>query len=970
MNDIILSGLLNLFALYNSGKGTDHMRSTGMISDYLTSHCGLKNITETIQLYRELLELYRDMDEVDRSQKINSLIGHLKGNLTREERLFVTLRVMEVLSLSRIVINPDQEFRNLADGFEMDGQTFSNLLTYISDDGEDNNVKSLPYGNGVLRLLYVPQFETLVFSSRGDEKIWYNDIQVTSGTYLVWQGSGVVRCSGRKPLYRYNAMAVFRDSEPEVPSLKLRGSHIDFRYPEGDVGIHDFSFNLYGGELVAIMGGSGTGKSTLLSLLNGSLMPQKGSITVNGHPISDPHVKSLIGFVPQDDLLIEELTVYQNLLYTARLCFDGMRECELQAKVNNVLRELGLDTVSHLKVGSPLNKYISGGQRKRLNIALELIREPNVLFLDEPTSGLSSSDTMAVINLLRVQAYKGKLVVTNIHQPSSDVFKMFDRLWVLDTGGYPVYDGNPVEALTYFKKAARIADEGSSVCPMCGNIDSETILSILEEKVIDHNGFLTDRRKRSPEEWNALYHETISPKAKDKVEAIPPTNQQRPPAFKQMWLYLKRNARVKLTDRQWVLITLLEAPVLALVCALLTHYSPLEGYSVMDNKNLVSYMFMAIIVATFLGMSGSAEEIIKDRSLLKREKYLNLSYGSYIGSKIIFMAAVALIQTLLFISVGNGILGIKCLFAEWWLILFVTAMLASLTGLILSQWLRSAVAIYITIPILLIPQILLCGLVVNFQDLTPNSRTANVPVIGDFIPSRWAFEALAVTFFMDNDYEKSLFEFEKKKYEAMYYHRLYLPELKSQLETMNDRNLKGENSDANMDVLRKSLPVLLERSGLDPSFHGEWTYEHLSRYLERIDKILTKASTHAADMADLMIYKMIDKVGKDGVVQLKKDNYNLQLEKYVVNADTQRKLINVQGSLVPRYGYIYLDPLSRNGRAPFYSSVKLIGNLRFKTLEFNLFIMFLMCMACIEILVLNFPGRKQAGNRHRNPNLT
>ena len=177
-------------------------------------------------------------------------------------------------------------------------------------------------------------------------------------------------------------------------------------------------------------------------------------------------------------LLIEELTVYKNLWYTAKLCFDGMSAEELDKRVMDVLTDLGLAAAKDLKVGSPLNKTISGGQRKRLNIALELIREPVVLFLDEPTSGLSSSDSEKVINLLKEQTFKGRLVVVNIHQPSSDIYKLFDRLWLLDKGGYPVYDGNPIEAITYFKNAAHYADADTSMCSACGNVNPEIVLKI------------------------------------------------------------------------------------------------------------------------------------------------------------------------------------------------------------------------------------------------------------------------------------------------------------------------------------------------------------------------------------------------------------------------------------------------------------------------------------------------------------
>ena len=280
------------------------------------------------------------------------------------------------------------------------------------------------------------------------------------------------------------------------------------------------------------MGGSGTGKTTLLSILNGSLIPQEGHITINGHDISEQKAKDLIGFVPQDDLLIEELTVYQNLYYTAKLCFASLSEEEIDRRVMKILKDLGLDATKDLKVGSAINKYISGGQRKRLNIALELIREPAVLFLDEPTSGLSSADTEKVINLLKEQTYKGKLVVVNIHQPSSDVYKLFDRLWLLDKGGYPVFDGNPIDAITYFKSAANYADAETSACPTCGNVNPEIVFDPVRKEMGFESGLtaavqmpnlkgVVDRAHRvfMPEEAQYAYMATVDALKMAKMDA-------------------------------------------------------------------------------------------------------------------------------------------------------------------------------------------------------------------------------------------------------------------------------------------------------------------------------------------------------------------------------------------------------------------------------------------------------------------
>ena len=786
-----------------------------------------------------------------------------------------------------------------------------------------------------------------------------NDVPVLAGSYQVWLQSSVLKNSSGQPVYYSSIISTYGQDNKQTHSVEFCGRDINFRFPNSDNGMHDLSFSLKSGELLAIMGGSGTGKTTLLSLLNGSLKPQQGIITINGHDISEPATKDLIGFVPQDDLLIEELTVYQNLWFTAKLCFEGMTDEELDRRVMKTLKDLGLDATKDLKVGSPINKYISGGQRKRLNIALELIREPAVLFLDEPTSGLSSADTEKVINLLKEQTLKGKLIVVNIHQPSSDVYKLFDRLWLLDRGGYPVFDGNPIDAITYFKEAANYADAETSACPTCGNVNPEIVLNIIDEKALSSTGEPSDNRKMSPQDWHELYLKARRQEDQEavKVSSIPASDQKKPGALKQFAIFLHRNFKTKITNIQYLCITLLEAPLLACICALLTRYAPPEGYTVMDNKNLVSYFFMAVIVATFTGMSGSAEEIIKDRALLKREQFLNLSYSSYIWSKIIYMAGVSLIQTLLFIVVGNTIMGLHGLFATWWLTLFVTALVANLTGLLLSQRLSSVVAIYISIPILLIPQILLCGLVVSFTDLNPKSTTGNVPFIGDLIPSRWAYEALAVTSFTDNEYEAQFFDADKAKYENQFYNMAFLYELQSQLETMKSEHEKKEPvKPGHLEVIHTNLPVLTAFCGMEP-YKGDDSYESLNDYMSEAEHILAKRSNDITLALDAQVAAFIRQNGKEALIQLKRDNYNTKLEDCVIGADERNMVEVVDNYLVPRKGLIFLTPLSNNGRAPFYSSEKVVGDYHVKTLWFNICMLLLMGFVVTLLLLTDSPGR-------------
>lgn len=742
MNETILNGLLNLFAIFASIVKLKNEQATEAIHSYLSSHFGIRTHEEYIQLYNELREVYDDpLFEIDKEGVIENICQQMKVKLTAQEQLLVLIRFLEFAHTNSEEFNDHlQIFFSVAEIFHISREEFTDALGFVtgtpetsalliidSDPAEKENHIYREGLHGFIRVFYLRRFDKILFTYHGDSTVFMDDNPLTPHIFYSWQYSSVLKGPLVLPVYYSNLIAVFNKNELQE-KVSLTGKDVDFTFPNSHNGIRNFSFQLQSGQLVAIMGGSGVGKSTLLGLMNGNIQPDQGSVTINGHPLTDPEARRLIGFVPQDDLLIEELTVYQNLWFTARLCFDKISEWEIEKKVNTVLRELDLLEIKMLEVGSPIRKTISGGQRKRLNIALELIREPAILYLDEPTSDLSSSDSEKVITLLKEQTHKGRLVVINIHQPSSEIYKLFDRLWILDKGGYPIYDGNPIEAITYFKQAARYTDQNISVCNTCGNVNPELILTIIDAKKIDDSGNQTDIRKFSPEEWHQDYLKNRLEPEQPVKKDLPLNQQKKPSPWSQFLIFSERNLLTKLTNKQYLLIALLEAPLLALIVVLLSRYTEDGEYSLVANKNFVSYIFMSVIVVTFIGMSISAEEIIKDRTILKRERFLRLSRASYLWSKIAYLVLLSGLQILLFIAIGNHIIGVgPDMFWIWWSILWITSFLANLTGLWLSQTLSSVVTIYITIPLLLIPQILLCGLVVHFDDLNTKAGEKTWP---------------------------------------------------------------------------------------------------------------------------------------------------------------------------------------------------------------------------------------------------
>jgi ABC-type multidrug transport system ATPase subunit len=463
---------------------------------------------------------------------------------------------------------------------------------------------------GTMLFLNIASVNIHILRYHGNEDLFMNGQRLQAGTTYTFEHGSVIRGHNIDPLYYSDVAGIFTKSAV-TSRLTFIAHHVEFRFRNSVNGLQEFNFQEESGTLVGIMGGSGVGKSTLLNVLNGNLKPMSGEILINGYNIHDEKdqekLNGVIGFIPQDDLLIEDLTVYQNLYYNARLCLDSYNDDQIREMVKQVLMDLDLFEIRDLKVGKPLNKVISGGQRKRVNIGLELIREPSVLFVDEPTSGLSSVDSEMVMTLLKEQAYKGKLVIVNIHQPSSDLYKMFDKIIFMDRGGYQIFYGNPSEAVIYFKTQSKHANAREDQCPRCGNVDPDQVLQIIEAKVVNEHGKLSRTRKVTPREWFEAFRKNNALKISKslKKEPLPANYYSIPGLFNQMSIFFTRDLLSKLTNMQYILISLLEAPVLAVILGYFTKYSSgtsqdATRYVFRNNENLPAFLLMSVIVFLFL----------------------------------------------------------------------------------------------------------------------------------------------------------------------------------------------------------------------------------------------------------------------------------------------------------------------------------------------------------------------------------
>lgn len=1004
MSERILRALMQMFAIIAK---VDGVTNTGraIVESFLKQQLNQEQVERYLGIFDEFIEAQQSgskrKDGTEKRTSLNSvkvlkICTQINQELEQPQKIIVLIRLLEFIYSSNEISEQEHEFViTVADTFNISTEEFNQLKSFVEDKEEKIpntpnilviNNKEKGYENLCkhifcetlnhdVRVIQIDSVGMYALRIYGNIELQLNGQGISKERVHILTPGSSLRSSKVKPIYYSDIIGRFL-ADSSKARISFEAKNIEYKFKGGKLGLRNINIHEESGKLIGIMGGSGAGKSTLLNVLNGMETPSGGEVLINGKNIHKDKkaVEGVIGHVTQDDLLIEELTVYQNLFYNAKLCFGNLSDEEIAKKCTTLLADLGLSETKDLKVGSPLEKTISGGQRKRLNIGLELIREPSVLYVDEPTSGLSSRDSENIMDLLKELALKGKLIFVVIHQPSSDIFKMFDKLQILDVGGYPIYYGNPVDAVSYFKHLVNHANAEESECWNCGNVNPELIFNIIESKVLDEYGNLTHNRKTSPVEWNKAYVEKIESHLPtiNHQDEIPEAIFKIPNPLKQFKVFIKRDVLSKLTNTQYLLINFLEAPALAFILAFLVRYYNTDeenntGYVFYKNENLTAYMFMSVVVALFLGLTVSAEEIIRDRKIRKRESFLNLSKGSYLWSKIIIMFVLSALQTLLFVLVGNFVLGIKGMYADYWLVLFTTSCFANMLGLNISSAFNSAVTIYILIPFLIIPQLLLAGVVVKFDKLNPiMAKQGGVPVVGEMMASRWAFEALAVNQFKENEYFKNFYRHEKAISVAQYKKNYWKSKIDNKISKVlreQAENLKKDETTRDLTLLKneilkeqaylKNKYIFKDIDKLTVSAFNAEVAKSLRDYLALINEHYINVEKKRRKESDNITAKLNEKLTPDGLIKLKDEYDNESLSNLVKNANdiSGEACLEKDGRLIQRTDPVFFDPTESNiGRAHFYAPNKRFAGNLIPTFWFNLAVIWLMSVSLMVML--------------------
>jgi ABC-type multidrug transport system ATPase subunit len=593
---------------------------------------------------------------------------------------------------------------------------------------------------------------------------------LSDGSLIRLSGSQSVRC-------RFSEG--FLDEERTlIESLRVEDLIHDFG-PEARALDH-VNLEVKRGEMLCIIGPSGSGKSTLLAVMSGQREPTRGKVKLNGISLYE-RCEQLVPFIahmPQEEAINPQLTVREHLRHAVTIRRPALSLAEHERRVDSMLAELGLQSIARRKVGSPGDKTLSSGERSRLNLGVDLGSRAEVFLFDEPISGLSSKDSEHVAETLRSLA-REKIVIATLHRPGAPVLRLFDKVLLLDSGGRLAYFGTPAAMVGYFRSACEELGITHPSVTSKSPLGADFVFDVLETPLsVIGGGSNTGAARRFPSSfWQERFESAdlmqslqlgggpISrlgdSKAGERLP-LPPKPARRLHAMIAVFAtHFLRSLLSKLRNRGTLYSTCLEAPLLAALISNTLRSSPKGAYEFATALHIPAYLFLSTTVAMFLGLTNSATEVLRDRPILRRERNCQPGAASYVAAKFSALGLVAAVQCFTYLIVGNYFLEIEGMLLNHWLWMTLTAWTGTAMALVVSSVVKTERAALTSVPLLLVPQMLLAGALVPyremnrglFQNATDIRERGGVPVPAAIMPLRYAYEAMVVAQAVDNPFE-------------------------------------------------------------------------------------------------------------------------------------------------------------------------------------------------------------------------
>lgn len=562
-----------------------------------------------------------------------------------------------------------------------------------------------------------------------------NDVISVDGMFLIYYKKEI--------LYQFSEKGVRIDARSIFKTVKVKGKEKDIS--------QNVNMTIYPGKFVAFVGGSGAGKSTFMSFLCGINKPTKGNVLINGKDLFQNYdtLKNVIGYVPQDDIVFTNLTLIDMLTYSADLRMpSNSTPVEKERRINEVLNIVDLVGKENVLI-----KRLSGGQRKRAGIAVELLADPSLFFLDEPTSGLDPGTERNMMKTLRKMANSGQTVILVTHNTSN--IHLCDEVVFFGEGGKVCYDGPPEGAKTFFgvddfvdiynlisddvdnwhtkyTKEIHIEDITIEQIEDNQNKNDENTISNTDKVV---NNLFTSFDDNS--EYNFM--KKIKLEAKKRKE----NKEKKATFFKQFLTLTKRHFKTIINNKFQLLLLIFQAPIIAFALTLVMNQDLFEYYDMTK-----SILFSISLAAIYIGLGNSIQEICKEKVILKKEHMANLRLSSYLISKVVVLLLLSVIQAILFVATLNLLIEVPSdgvIFSwniESTFEIALTIFASSMIGLVVSTVSSDPSVAMTYIPLLLVPQMLFSGMLFELENI--------IDFLSNFILCRWSLELLGTTNDMNN----------------------------------------------------------------------------------------------------------------------------------------------------------------------------------------------------------------------------
>lgn len=516
------------------------------------------------------------------------------------------------------------------------------------------------------------------------------DLGSRNGTFINGsKAKGIVKISLSDKIYIGKHQLSLKGKVKDLSEeLAITAIGIEKTYSNGVKALKKMDLSIPSKSLLAVMGPSGCGKSTLLKALNGDTPATKGRVLLFGQELLSnyDYLKTQIGYVPQDDIVHQQLTVEQCMYFTAKIRLDNPLDSKIDKKINAILSDLNISHIKHNLISE-----ISGGQRKRVSIAVELLTEPLILFLDEPTSPLDPQTVEDFLMILKKLSDKGTTVVMVTHKPED--LEYMDEVIFMAEGGNITYYGDSKKYKQYFKVETAVA--------VFAQISGKTASNWISKYL-------------NPRPLSITTSQPIDVKSNSNTSALD-----------QYYWLTKRYFRIKTNDTINSTIMLIQAPIIAvLICFIFNEISS-------------GVLFMIAISAIWLGTQNAAREIVSEQAIYKRERMFNLDIFPYILSKITVLSSFSIIQSFLFVLIlsagySDNMLDLnEPLRIFFWMSFLSIA--STFLGLLLSSIVDTTEKAMTIVPLILIPQIMLAGLIAKVS-------SPLVEILSYFTLSRWGVE--------------------------------------------------------------------------------------------------------------------------------------------------------------------------------------------------------------------------------------